>query len=74
MGRAQRLRGVLLRLVLDRRKATAVGLAIASPAVWVLVGDYAWESGATDGVAMIALATGVALAWAGVTGRRPDWR
>ena len=73
MPRPRRLRGLLLRLVLNRRAAIAVGAAIAAPGVWLLAGDYAWESGATEGLALIAVATGVAVAWAGITGRKADW-
>jgi hypothetical protein len=74
MPRARRLRGTLLRLMLNRPFAIAVGAALASPGVVLLVNDYSWETGATDGFALVVLATGIALAWAGVTGRRPDWR
>lgn len=73
MPRARRLRGMLLRLMLNRPLAIAVGAAVASPGVVLLGGDYSWETGATDGLALVSLATGIALAWTGVTGRRPDW-
>jgi hypothetical protein len=73
MARARRVRGALLRLMLNRPLAAAVGALLALPGVLLLVNDYAWESGATDGAALIALATGIALAWAGITGRKPDW-
>ncbi len=73
MPRARRLRGTLLRLVLNRPLAIAAGVALALPGVTLLVGDYAWETGATDGLALVAFATGIALVWAGVSGRRPDW-
>ncbi len=73
MARARRLRGLLLRLVLNRPLAIAVGAALASPGVLLLVNVYDWESGVTDGLALLSLATGSALTWAGVTGRRPDW-
>jgi hypothetical protein len=59
--------------MLNRPVAIATGAAISSPGVVLLVKDYAWETGATDGLALVALATGIALVWAGVTGRRPDW-
>jgi hypothetical protein len=64
---------MLLRLMLNRPFAIAAGAAIASPGGLLLVSDYSWETGATDGLALVAFATGVALVWAGVTGRRPDW-
>ena len=73
MARGRRLRGLLLRLVLNRPLTIAVGAALASPAVMLLAADYPWETGATDGIALLALATGIALAWSGVTGRKPDW-
>ena len=44
-----------------------------TPAVWLLSTGHAWESGVTDGLAYLALATGGALAWTGLTGRQPDW-
>jgi hypothetical protein len=50
-----------------------VGIAIASPGALLLLNDYTWENGVTDGVSLIALATGIALVWAGVSGRQPDW-
>ena len=73
MARARRLRGLLLRLTLNRPLAVAAGILLASPGALLVVGDYPWETGATDGVALLILATGVALVWVGITGRRPDW-
>jgi hypothetical protein len=73
MARARRVRGRLLRLILNRPIAALVGIALASPAAVLLVKDYSWESGATDGVALVMLATGVAILWSGVIGRQPDW-
>jgi hypothetical protein len=70
---ARRVRGLLIRLVLNRPVAVAAGAIIATPGVLLLMGDYRWESGVTDGVALLTLATGVALAWAGLSGRQPDW-
>jgi hypothetical protein len=64
---------MLLRLVLNRPAAVAAGAALAAPGGALLLHDFPWESGATDGLALVLLATGVALAWAGLTGRRPDW-
>ena len=49
------------------------GAALAAPGAALLLNDFPWESRATDGLALVLLATGVALAWAGLTGRRPDW-
>lgn len=69
----RRLRGMLLRVVLNRPRAMLIGAAVMAPAVWLLIQDYAWESGVTDGLALLALATGGALAWTGLTGRQPDW-
>jgi len=73
MPRPRRLRGILLRLVLNRPAAIATGAAIAAPGVVLLTHDYRWESGATDGLALLSVATGFALAWAGITGRQADW-
>jgi hypothetical protein len=71
--RARRLRGWLLRLVLNRRSAMIAGALLAAPGALLLAIDYAWESWMTDGLALLTLATGVALLWAGLTGRRSDW-
>lgn len=71
--RARRLRGYLLRLVLNRPVAIAVGVAVVAPGALLMWRDYEWESGATDGLALVLVATGVALVWTGVTGRRGDW-
>jgi hypothetical protein len=73
MVRGRRLRGVLLRLVLNRRVAIAIGVALAAPGIVLLARDYRWESGLTDGLALVTVATGAAIAWTGVTGRRGDW-
>jgi hypothetical protein len=43
------------------------------PGLWLFRTDQRWESGATDGVALLLVATGAAIAWTGVTGRRGDW-
>jgi hypothetical protein len=64
---------MLLRLVLNRPVAIAAGLAMATPGLLLILRDYPWESGVTDGLSLLAVATGIALAWAGVTGRRGDW-
>jgi hypothetical protein len=71
--RARRLRGWLLRLVLNRPAAMIAGALLAAPGAWLIANDYSWESWMTDGLALVTLATGVALAWAGLTGRRSDW-
>lgn len=73
MATGRRARGVLLRLVMNRPLVLAIGAVCVIPAGWVLLQDYAWESGATDGLALLLLATGVALVWTGIAGRQPDW-
>jgi hypothetical protein len=73
MGRGRRLRGHLLRLVRHRSLAIGVGALVALPGVLLLASDYQWETGVTDGLALIALATGVAVMWSGFSGRQPDW-
>ena len=73
VARVRRIRGLLLRLVFHRGLAILIGVALIAPAAWLLIEDYAWESGVTDGLALLALATGAALAWTGLTGRRADW-
>jgi hypothetical protein len=69
----RRLRGALLRTVLDRRMAVVAGLLLLAPAIVIWTGDYAWESWMTDGLALVCSATGAALLVAGLSGRRPDW-
>ena len=64
---------MLLRLVLNRSAAIAAGTALAAPGAVLLLRDFPWESVATDGLALVLLATGIALIWAGLTGRRQDW-
>ena len=69
----KRLRGSLLRFLLKRPAAIALGLVLTLPAAWLLVEDLPWESPVTDGLALIVGATGVAFLFAGIGGRRPDW-
>jgi hypothetical protein len=71
--RARRLRGLLLRLTLNRPVSLAFGTVLALPGAWLLANDYRWETGATDGIALLVLATGMALLWTGISGRKPDW-
>ena len=73
MGHGRRLRGHLLRLVRHRPLATGIGALVALPGVLLIANDYAWETGTTDGLALIALATGAAVMWSGLTGHQPDW-
>ena len=61
-------------MVLNRPVAVALGGAIAAPGVLLVWRDYAWESGMSDGLALVVIATGVAIAYAGIRGRQPDWR
>ena len=69
----KRVRGFLLRLVLKRRAAIVLGLLLIAPSVWLLAEDLSWESALTDGLGLVVGATGVALLFAGIGGRRPDW-
>lgn len=69
----KRLRGAVLRLVLKRPAAIALGLMLTVPSLWLLAQDLPWETPATDGIGLIAGATGVAFLLAGIGGRRPDW-
>jgi hypothetical protein len=73
MARARRVRGRLLRLILNRPIAVVVGAALALPGAVLLLKDYTWESGVTDGLALVLLATGAAILWTGIHGRQPDW-
>lgn len=69
----KRLRGSLLRFVLRRPAAIALGLMLIAPAAWLLLQDLPWESAATDGLGLVLGATGVAFLLAGIGGRKPDW-
>lgn len=69
----RRLRGWLIRLVLNRTLSIALGLLLLAPAVWLFAGDYRWETPVTDGLQLVLGATGIALLLAGIGGRRPDW-
>lgn len=69
----RRLRGRLLRLVFNRTLAVVLGLLFAGPALWLLIGDYSWETPITDGLGLVVGATGAALLLAGLGGRRGDW-
>ena len=73
MSRIRRLRGALLRFTQRRLLATISGIAIAAPGVILLFFDYIWETGITDGLALIVLATGLSLVLIGLIGRQPDW-
>jgi len=68
----RRVRGALLRLVRRRLLVSAIGAALLAPAIWLELGanDAAWW---TEGLGLIAGATGAALLWTGVAGLRPDW-
>jgi hypothetical protein len=68
----RRARGVLLRLVRRRRLAIVVGLALAAPSAWV---EFSGRANAwwMEGLALVVLATGLAVFWTGVTGPSPDW-
>ena len=68
----RRVRGALLRLVRRRGVAMAVGAAIAAPALWIelAVPHDAWW---LDGLSLVLLGTGIAIAWTGLTGPSPDW-
>ena len=67
----RRSRGALLRLVRRRRLTMAIGLAMAAPAAYVqFSGRF---PGWIEGASLIVGATGIALAWTGLTGVSPDW-
>ena len=73
MARLRRARGWLLRAVLKRTTAIGFGTVLSVPALWLWWRDYSWETWYTDGLALVAGATGIALILAGIGGRRPDW-
>jgi hypothetical protein len=72
MSIVQRTRGIVLRLVRQRLLAVVVGLCLAAPAAWIEVADLTvpWW---VQGLALVALATGIAIAWTGFAGLKPDW-
>jgi hypothetical protein len=71
-GMLRRARGLLLRFVRRRPVALLAGLALVAPAGWVeFSGRFdAWW---VQGVALVAGATGFALAWTALVGVTPDW-
>src|SRR5438477_5584567 len=69
----KRLRGWFLRLALNRTWSIVLGLILLAPALWLFFGEYAWETPVTDGLQLVFGATGAALLFAGIGGRRPDW-
>ena len=73
VSRVRRLRGWWLRLVQKRSWGAAAGITLIAAPAALLARDYAWETGTTDGLALISLATGVALLWQSIGGRKPDW-
>jgi hypothetical protein len=63
---------MVLRFVRRRRLATLVGIALVIPAAWIEFSgrvDGWW----LEGLALVVGATGLALAWTGITGGAPDW-
>jgi hypothetical protein len=68
----RRTRGVLLRLVRDRRASIAVGLLMT---VTAASARFSGRFGAwwIEGLSLIIGATGLALLWTGLTGPSPDW-
>lgn len=69
----KRLRGSLLRFVLKRPAAIALGVLLTAPSVFLLIQELPWETPVTDGLGLVLGATGVAFLLAGIGGRRPDW-
>jgi len=69
----RRLRGALLRLAFNRPAAFAVGVACVGGAGWLATIDAPWESWMSDGLGLVAGATGAALILVALGGRRPDW-
>jgi hypothetical protein len=69
----RRLRRAVLRVAFNRVAATLAGLVLAGAAAVVAWVDFAWESALTDGLVLIAGATGVAFLVIAITGRSPDW-
>jgi hypothetical protein len=68
----RRVRGAILRLVRRRAPAVAVGLCLVVPAAWIEFFSR-YDTWWIEGLALVAGATGLALAWTGLTGLSPDW-
>jgi len=73
MSLLRRTRGFLLRVAFRRVTAVAAGLVLVLPSAVLMVRDFHWESGVTDGLSLICGATGAALVLIGLSGRSPDW-
>lgn len=72
MFKLRRLRGAMLRLLRRRTLSIAVGLALVLPAAWVrFATDY--DQWWVEGLCLVVGATGIAIAWTGLTGPSPDW-
>lgn len=69
----RRLRGALLRLAFNRLAAFIAGSACMGGAVWLAIVEAPWESWVSDGLGLVAGATGAALILVALGGRRPDW-
>ena len=69
----KRLRGFVLRLVLKRPAAIAIGVVLMTPSLWLLLQELPWETPVTDGLGLVMGATGAAFLLTGIGGRRPDW-
>ena len=69
----RRLRGLLIRIILNRPLSIALGIVFLAPAIWLWLGNYRWETPVTDGLGFVLGATGAALVFAGIGGRKPDW-
>jgi hypothetical protein len=63
---------MMLRFVRRRRPAMVAGLVLAVPAGWMEFSgrDEVWWM---EGLALVLLATGLAIFWTGMTGPSPDW-
>jgi nitrate/nitrite transporter NarK len=69
----KRVRGWFIRLVLNRAASIGLGLILLVPALWLRFADYRWETPISDALGLIVGATGAAILFAGIGGRRPDW-
>lgn len=64
---------MVLRLAFNRLAAVLAGGTLLLAAAALGARNYSWESWATDGLGLVLGATGAALVWTAVSGRRPDW-
>ena len=71
--RLRRVRGALLRVVYSRPAASVLGGALTVGFLILRLVEFEWETPVSDGLGLVIGATGVAILWTAIGGRRPDW-